>query len=191
MTTEARPQSKVLLDFCNPKIYNTSMENKERDELILYKSKIVLTGLFSLCALVGLVTYQLIFQDIKIQHSTSVLSIAGIFILSCIFLCLWSLYQFFFRKPILIINSDIFYSPKTGKISWNDIEKIGMKSVLLIMPHAYTRVPVVYFYLKTGKIITLNTTFYTLSTIEVLKVISKYHKIIHLEDGSEFTFSKF
>ena len=108
------------------------MENLQTREMTLYRSKTILISFVVISAFVGLIIYNLFKNTNDISQHTGVLIFGIIILLVCLFICIRSLYQLVSRKPILIINSEFLYTPKTGNILWNDIDKIGVMSSSVI-----------------------------------------------------------
>jgi hypothetical protein len=159
--------------------------------MILYRSNTILISFLILSQFVGWIIYNLFQNTDNLSLHTGILVLGIIIFLLSIVIFIRSLYQLFFKKPILVINSEGFYTPKTGSISWNDIEKIGTMSSSVI-PDSWDRymyitsVPFIWIYLKIGKKFQLNRAFYSVDPIEVLKVLQQYRPVISMKNGANF-----
>ena len=159
--------------------------------MTLYRSRTILISFIISSLFVSWVVYNLFQNTNNISQHTWILTSGIIILFLCIVVFIRSLYQFFYRKPILIINSEALFTPKTGKVSWNDIEKVGVMSSSVI-PDSWNQsvyimsVPLIWIYLKTGKKFQLNRSFYSVDPIDVLKVLQQYKSVISIKNGANF-----
>jgi len=146
------------------------MKSFQAGEMILFRSNIILTSFVILSVFVSWIIYNLFQNTDNISQHTEIFS----------------------KKPILVINSKALYTPKTGYISWSDIEKIGVTSSSIV-PDSWggkylyiLSVPLIWIYLKTGKKFQLNRSFYSVDSIEVLKVLQQYRPVVSIKNGANF-----
>ena len=168
------------------------MKSFQAGEMILFRSNIILTSFVILSVFVSWIIYNLFQNTDNISQHTGIFTSGVIILVICIIIFIRSLYQIFSKKPILVINSKALYTPKTGYISWSDIEKIGVTSSSIV-PDSWggkylyiLSVPLIWIYLKTGKKFQLNRSFYSVDSIEVLKVLQQYRPVVSIKNGANF-----